>query len=376
MAETLSKVDTLDDIRAFISQEIAPYASAFEREDRLSRDLIIALGAKRYLGAPFPEVYGGLGMDPRQYGQLTEEVGKVCCATRTLLTVHTSLIGETILRWGTEEQKTNFLPLIATGKKIGAFALSEPLTGSDAKHVHTVYRKEGSDYIINGSKKWISLGGIADVFLVIAADQGNVTAFLVDGALEGIQVKPMQGLMAGRATHIAELEFKEVRVSGQDVLGREGAGFTYIVNTALDFGRFSIAWGGLGLAQASLEAMVKYSRRRKQFGGLLCGFQLVQQMIAEALADIHACRALCEKVSDMRKMVKADAIQETVVAKYCASRIANRVSSAAVQLHGANGISSEYPVERLFREAKVLEIIEGTTQVLQQVMAEYALRRY
>jgi alkylation response protein AidB-like acyl-CoA dehydrogenase len=370
------KYESLEEIYRFIKEEIKPFSFTIEEQDFFSKKLIKQLGEKKILGAPFPEEFGGLSMNALEYGQLTEEIGKACCATRTLLTVHTSLIGETVLRWGTETQKRHLLPLIASGDRIGAFALSEPLIGSNARGVQTEYRKEGSNYIINGLKKWISFAGIADFFLVVASCDGRATAFLVDRKSKGVIVKPMKGLLAGRGTHIAEIQLIDVQVNEDQILGREGTGFAYIVNTALDYGRFSVAWGGLGIAQTAVEAMIKYAKSRRQFGAPIGSYQLIQEMIAESVADVRSCRALCESVSTTRNKNGADAIHETIVAKYFSSKVANKVAATAVQLHGANGLSNEFPVERLFREARVLEIIEGTTQILQQLIAEEELKKY
>ena len=204
----------------------------------------------------------------------------------------------------------------------------------------------------------------------------KITAFLVDRECEGITTTPIRGLLASRAAHIAEIEFNNVKVPKENILGKEGNGFTYIVNTALHFGRYSVAWGGLAIAQESLEAMVAYSRNRKQFGEKIYTFQLIQGMIGDAVTKIHAARALCLNAGKLRKEKHNDAVLETTIAKYFTSTIANQISSDAVQMHGGNGCYNKYPVERLFREAKILEIVEGTSQIQQQIIASFGLRRY
>jgi alkylation response protein AidB-like acyl-CoA dehydrogenase len=366
----------VEEARAFVASEIMPYATLFDQQGEIPRALIDKLGACRYLGANFPQVYGGLGLEPVYYGQLTEEIGKACSSVRSLLTVHASLVGESLLRFGNEKQKRALLPPMAAGEMLAAFALSEPEVGSDAKDIRTSYRTVGDDFVIQGEKKWITMAGVADILLVIATNEGTTSAFLVPTDSPGVSITPMRGLMAGRASHVAEISFRDVVVTKENLLGAEGIGFRYIVNTALDHGRYSIAWGGLGIAQAALEAMVTYARSRKQFGKKIHTFQLIQAMIADALTKITAGRALCLRVGELRKKNHADAIPETTMAKYYTSRIANQITSDAVQLHGGNGISDQYPVERLFREAKVLEIIEGTSQVLQTVIADHALGRF
>lgn len=366
----------IEEAKKFADREIRPFATKFDQDNAIPTELISSLAARGYLGANLPAIYGGLELDPVHYGLLTEVIGKASAAVRAILTVHASLVGETLLRFGTEDQKKEFLPLMAKGKKLAAFALTEPDTGTDAKSISTSYKQAGEVYIINGKKKWITLAGIADLFMVIASNNNMITAFLVPAKSEGITITPVNGLMAGRATYMAAIDFHNVEVPKRNMLGKEGSGFTYIVNAALDFGRYSVAWGGLGIAQAALEAMVTYARTRKQFGQGIYTFQLIQGMIGDAVTKLSAGRALCLQAAELRKKGHQDAAIETTIAKYYTSKIANQVAADAVQVHGANGISQEYVVERLFRDAKTLEIIEGTSQVLQVVIAGHGLSRY
>jgi alkylation response protein AidB-like acyl-CoA dehydrogenase len=366
----------INEARHFAEKEIRPFAGEFDKKGVLPRDLIAKMAEKRYLSANFPEKYGGLALDPVYYGFFTEEIGKACCSVRTLITVHSSLVGETLLRWGSDRQKDKWLLPMAEGKKIGAFALSEPEVGSDAKRVQTAYEKSGKNYIISGQKKWISFGGIADFFIVIASNKGRVTAFLVERKWAGIKTHPIKGMLGCRASHIASLDFDEVVLPGENCLGKESSGFSYIVNTALDHGRYSIAWAGVAIAQEALEAMVTYARKRKQFGKRIYNFQLMQGIIGDAVTKTHAARALCIRAGEMRKGGNPDAPFETAMAKYFSSRVAMDVSANAVQVHGANGCCDHYPVERLYREAKILEIIEGTSQIQQEIIARFGLRRY
>ncbi len=376
MSEEARQQQIIADAKQFVAKEVRPFAAEFEANEALPREIIDKMAAKGYLAAVFPEEYGGLALDPIYYGLLTEEIGKGCSSTRGLLTVHTSLVGETLLRWGTEEQKNRWLPLMAKGQKLAAFALTEPDVGTDAKSVQTTYRQEGNTFIIHGKKKWISFGDIADIFLVIASREGKVTAFLAEREFEGVQTSPIKGLLAGRAAHIAEIELNDVAVPEENIVGRLGSGFEYVVSTALDYGRYSIAWAGVGLCQAAVEAMVSYSRKRSQFGQKIYNFQLIKGMIADAITQTHAARTLCLKAGELRKANHEDAIIETTIAKYFSSKVAMKIATDAVQVHGGNGCYNAYPAERLFREAKVLEIIEGTSQVQQEMIARYGLRKY
>lgn len=343
----------------------------------MPKEVIKKLAEKGYLSASFPKEYGGLGLDPVNYGLFQEEIGKVSCAVRALITVSTSLFGETLIRCGDKYQKNKYLLLLASGEKIGAFALTEPEVGTDAKSIKTNYVKEDDMYVINGSKKWITYGDLADFFLVIAkSDEGKTSAFIVERDFDGVSTEAIEGLMAGNGTHIGKIEFKDVKVPKENLVGLEGSGFNYVTSTSLDYGRYSIAWAGVSIAEAALDAMVSYSRKRVQFDKKICNHQYIQGFIANATAKIHAARALCISAGNKRAEKSQDAIIETVMAKYIASKVAMEVATDALQVHGGNGISSDYVVERLFREAKVLEIIEGTTQVLNMVIARYSLTHH
>lgn len=366
----------VEEARKFAHKEIRPRARELDIKGEYPRDLIDRLAEKGFLLPSVSKEYGGLGLDPVNYGLFLEEIGKACCSTRGLITVNNALIGETIFRWGNEEQKREWLPLIAAGKRLGAFALTEPNVGSNARNVETVYINNRDRYAIKGRKKWISFGDIADFFLVITSGSEKTTAFLINRDLPGIRTRHIQGMLASRASHIAEIEFDNVTVPSENVLGRVGAAFPYVVGTALDHGRYSVAWGGVAIAQEALEAMVAYARKRRQFEKKIGEFQLIRGMIADAVTKVHAARALCIKTGEMRKEKKPDAIVETNIAKYFTSKVALDVATDAVQVHGANGCCDSYPVERLFREAKLLEIIEGTSQIQQEIIGTYGLRKY
>lgn len=374
--DNASQQKIVDDAREFADQEIRPFATQFEIDEAVPRALIDKMAQRGYLAATFPKEYGGLGLDPVYYGLLSEEIGKADSSTRGLLTVHTSLVGEALLRWGNTEQKEKWIRSMAKGETIACFALTEPDVGTDAKSIKTAYKQEGNKFIINGSKKWITFGDIADIFLTIATGEKGITAFIIQREMAGVKTTPIKGLLASRAAHIAEIEFTNVEVPEENVVGRVGSGFTYIVNTALDHGRYSIAWAGIALAQEALDAMVTYSRQRSQFGKKLYNHQLIQGMIGDTVTKVHAGRALCLRAGELRKANNNSAVIETTIAKYFTSKIAMEIAIDAVQVHGGNGCYNKYPVERLFREAKILEIIEGTSQVQQEIISSYGLRAY
>jgi alkylation response protein AidB-like acyl-CoA dehydrogenase len=366
----------IDQAKVFAEKEIRPYAGEWDDKEALPKSLVKRLAEKKFLTASIPTKYGGLGLDPLHYGRFVEQIGKACSSTRTLITVHGSLVGETILRWGTQEQKDRWLGEMSSGNKIGAFALSEPDVGSDAQNIQTAYNKKGRCFILDGRKKWISFGQIADFFLTIATGEQGTTAFLVERDFDGVRIKPIKGLLAARASHVAEVSLTSVAVPEENMVGRLGTGFSYIAGTALDHGRYCVAWGGLAIAQEALEAMVRYARERSQFDRKIYSFQLIRGMIGDAVAKTHAARALCEKAGEMRKSDNPEAITQTAIAKYFASTVAMDVAADAVQIHGAAGCTNLFPVERLYREAKILEIIEGTSQIQQELIANFGLRHY
>ncbi|MGV7224497.1 MAG: acyl-CoA dehydrogenase family protein [Nitrospinales bacterium] len=376
MVKILSHEGIIKDARIFANEVLRPKASVIDQKESLPKSIIKEMTNRRFLLANLPEEYGGLGLNPVHYGYLTEEIGKACCSTRGLMTVQGSLIGEVLYKWGTKEQKSKWLLPISRGEMLGAFALSEPEIGTDAKGIRTNYKRDGDDYVINGRKKWISFGEIADYFIVIASDHKEITAFIIERNLLGVSIYPIKGMLANRAAHIAEIEFKDVRIPKRNVIGKPGAGFSFIVSSALDHGRYSIAWAGVAVAAESLDHMATYAKKRKQFGRKIGEYQLVQRIISNAVANTHAARALCINAGDLRSRNASNAVSETTIAKYFTSRIAMKIASDAVQVYGGAGCSNQHPVERLFREAKLLEIVEGTSQIQQQIIARYGLRSY
>ncbi|MDP4181571.1 MAG: acyl-CoA dehydrogenase family protein [Bacillota bacterium] len=368
--------EVIEEARQFTEKEIRPFAGDFEQNEQVPRELINKMAKRKYLAAPFPEEYGGLGLDPLYYGYLTEEIGKGCASTRALMTVHTSLVGETLLKWGTKEQKERYLRPMASGEKIAAFALSEPEVGTDAGSVKTSYIKEGNKYILNGKKKWITFGNLADIFIIIASEGKNISAFIAERDFGGITTKPIKGMMAGRAAYIAEIEINNLEIPEENLLGKIGGGFTFICNTALDYGRYSVAWAATAVAGAAVEEMVTYARHRTQFDQKIYKFQTIREIIANATTKYLTSKALCINAGNLRIQGSDEKVFQTTLAKYYSSKIAMEVTTDAIQVFGGNGCTSEYPVERLFREAKIFEIIEGTSQIQQEIISRYALSNF
>lgn len=361
--------------RAFVNEEICPSAGEWDRKEFTPPELIKKIAEHGFLGAILPQEYGGKGMDMITYGILNEELGRGCSSVRSLLTVH-NMVAYALCKWGNKSQKEYWLPKFASGEIIAAFALSEPNVGSDAKSVETTATLVGDAYILNGQKKWITYGQIADVFLVFGKCEGKPTAFLVEKNSPGLSVKAMSGILGVRASMSAELLFNNCQVPLENLVGKLGFGFSYIASSALDYGRYSVASGCVGIAQACLEACIKYTNERKQFGVYLKEHQLIRQMITQMITKVKAARLLCYQAGYLKDINDPNSIMETAIAKYFASTVATKIANDAVQIHGGNGCSSEYPVERYLRDSKIMEIIEGSTQIQEITIAESGYQDY
>jgi glutaryl-CoA dehydrogenase (non-decarboxylating) len=361
----------LAEFKAFTDEEIVPHAGQFDREERVPPALIQKLAQKKYLGAILPQDVGGLGADMITFGLLNEEIGRGCSSVRSLLTVH-SMVAHAILRWGSQRQKETWLPELAAGKVIGAFALTEPGVGSDAQSVETTATERGDGYVLNGQKKWITYGQIADLLLVFARCEGKPVAFLVERDRPGLTTEPIRGLLGARASMLALVRLDACHVPRENRVGGVGFGFAAVASSCLDVGRYSVAWGCVGIGQACLEASLRYASQRKQFGVYLQDHQLIRQMLTKMIVNVKAARLLCRHAGHLKDVGDPDATLETLAAKYFASTMATQVASDAVQIHGANGCSSEYPVQRYLRDAKIMEIIEGSTQIQEIVIAKNA----
>jgi glutaryl-CoA dehydrogenase (non-decarboxylating) len=356
--------------REFVAAWVAPHAGAWDREGRMPPAVIGELRRRGYLGSHLAPQLGGGGVDPVTYGLLTEEIGRGCSSLRSLLTVH-DMVSETVRRWGSPYLKREVLPRLARAEVLAALALSEPNVGSDAAGVETEAVRDGSEFVIQGRKKWITFGMVADLFLVFARCAGQVAAFLVPADAAGLTRQPITTVVGTRAAQLAELRLDGCRVSADHLVGRIGFGFSHVASTALDHGRYSVAWGAVGIVQACLDACLDYTATRQQFGKPLAKHQLVQRKLTRMIADARAARLLCMQAGYQRSIGAPGAATETLIAKYFASRAATRAANDAVQLHGANGLSQDYPVERYLRDARVTEIIEGSTQIQEVAIASY-----
>jgi hypothetical protein len=351
--------------RDWVDEVVVPRAQENDRLERFPQEALDGLRQTGWIGLTVPDEYGGGGADPLSYALLIEELGRGDANVRSIVSVHLGLVAGSVARWGTDEQKAEWLPRMATGEALGCFCLTEPDHGSDPASLTSTARRDGGDYVIDGRKMFITNGGIASVALVMARTGGpgakGVSAFLVDTSLPGWSTRPVHGKLGIRACDTAEVTLDGVRVPASAMLGPEGSGIK-VALSALDDGRFSLAASCTGLAQACLDAMTSYAGQRRQFGRPIASFQLVQELIADTAVEVSAARLLTWQVADKKQRGEKHTL-ESSMAKYFASEAAVRAANAAVQVHGGYGYVDEFVVGKLLRDARVTTLYEGTSQI-------------
>ncbi|GAA3545419.1 acyl-CoA dehydrogenase [Aeromicrobium flavum] len=351
--------------REFLDKEVVPYRAEWDRVESVDTAIIPKLGEIGFLGLTIPEEYGGIGGDYITYVLAMEELGRADSAIRGIVSVSTGLFGKSVLQFGTEEQKQRWLPGISSGTSLGCFGLTEPDNGSDAGNLKTRAVREGDDWVINGSKIFITNGTWADVALVFARTGGpgakGVSAFLVPTDTPGFEATEVKGKLGLRGQATAALSFSDLRVPSDALLGEEGQGFR-IAMTALDKGRVGIAASCVGIVQGCLEASVEYSTQREQFGRPIASYQLVQDMIAEMSVDADAARLLTWRAADLIEKGERFSV-EASKAKLFASEAAVKAANLAIQVFGGYGYVDEYPVQKYMRDARVMTLYEGTSQI-------------
>jgi butyryl-CoA dehydrogenase len=352
--------------RDFADREIIPRARDNDRNERFDTELVKKLGEIGFLGAIISEEYGGRGIDYLTYGLIVEEVGRGDSSARTVVSVQTSLVCTAIEKFGTEEQKKEWLPRLCSGEALGCFGLTEPNTGSDAANLSTRATRVNGGWQISGQKQWISLGNFAEVALVFAQTDPEkkhrgIACFLVPTDSEGFTTQEIHGKLGLRASDTAELSLDGVKAGDEALLGEVGEGFK-IAMTSLDSGRYSVAAGCVGICQGCVNASVAYAKEREQFGRPIAAFQLVQEMIADMVVDTDAARGLVWR-SGWLKDTGQPNTTETSIAKLHATEAAVRAANTAIQVHGGSGYVDDYPVERYLRDARATTLYEGTSQI-------------
>lgn len=358
--------------RDFAQNEVKPLAQEVDETEEFPRGTVEKMQKLGFMGIPIPKEYGGQGCDTLTYAMCVEELSKVCGTTGVIVSAHTSLCAEPIKKFGNEEQKQKYLVPLAKGEKIGAFGLTEPGAGTDASGQQTKAIPDGDDYILNGSKIFITNGKEADIYVVFAMTDKSkgtkgITAFIVEKGTPGFTFGTKEKKMGIRGSSTYELIFTDCRIPKENMLGQEGKGFG-IAMTTLDGGRIGIASQALGLAAGALEATIAYVKERKQFGRSIAKFQNTQFQIADMATQVEAARLLVYKAA-IAKDTQKRCSMEAAMAKLYAAEVAMSVTTKAVQLHGGYGYTREYDVERMMRDAKITEIYEGTSEVQRMVIS-------
>ena len=362
--------------RDFARKEIAPIAAEFDESGEFPYKTIVKMGEMGFMGIEIPEQYGGAGMDTLAYVLALEEICKVDAAHGTIMSVNNSLYGYTIEKYGTEPQKQKFLIPVASGKSVGAYALTEPMSGSDAGTMRTRAVLVGDEYVINGRKSWVSSGPVAEYILVFAMTDPEkkhrgISAFIVEGNRPGFVRGKKEPKLGIRASATSELLFEDCRLPVDNLLGKEGDGFK-IAMAALDAGRIGIAAQALGISEAAYEASLAYSKEREAFGQKIGEFQGISFKLADMKTRLEASRLLVYNAAMAKQRGRASGERFTLeasIAKLFASQTAVFCADEAVQIHGAMGYTKELPIERYYRDAKITEIYEGTSEILRLVIA-------
>lgn len=363
--------------REFASEKLAPKAQEFDEKEEIPKEIFKELAELGYLGMLMPEEYGGSGLDFISYILVMEEFSKACAALEISLSVHNSLVSGAILKYGTEEQKKKYLPKLTRGEIIGAYSLTEPEAGTDAGSLKTTAVLKGDHYLLNGTKTFVTNAGIADLFVLFVltnpeAKSKGISCLLVEKGLKSFNIGAKEKKMGIRGSDTRELSFEDCLVPKENLLGEENKGFS-IALSLLDSGRIGVGAQSVGIAQSALDEALKYSKERVQFGQPICNFQAIQFKLATMATQIEAARLLVYRAAWMRQN-NIRCTREASIAKLFASEIANYVVNEAVQIHGGYGYMKEYAVERYFRDARVTEIYEGTSEAQRIVISRDLLK--
>jgi len=359
-------------VRRFCERELQPIAKEIDQEARFPWEVVEKMGRLGYFGIQVPKELGGADLDSLSYAIIIEEISRVCASLGLCVTVHNSVAVYPILAFGSEEQKTKWVPPLARGEKIGAFCLTEPNAGSDATGIESTAVKDGENYVVNANKVFVTNGGVADICLIFvqtnpSADRKEMSVVVAERGTPGFVVGDLEDLCGMRANPVSSIRLYDCRVSVKNLLGEEGQGLR-IGLTALDTGRMGIAAQSAGIGQAALEEALRYARQRRQFGVPIERHQAIQSMIADMATLVDAAKLMTYRAAAFRDKGKPFS-QESAMAKLFASEASSKITDMAVQIHGGYGYSKSYPVERYYRDARVTRIYEGTSEVHRMVIA-------
>jgi len=362
--------------REFAEKTLEPLATQIDREEKIPSEIISKLGELGFWGIIVPEEYGGAGLDTLSLGLVLEQISHACASTSVTLSVHNSLVCNAIIKYGTSEQKKKYLPRLAKGEIIGAFALTEPEAGSDAASLQAHAKFSDGNYILNGIKSFVSSGPFAGLIIVFARTHPDtslkgkgISAFLVEPDLPGVKRGPKESKMGMRGAPLCEIIFEDMVLTKDNMLGKENEGFA-IAMDALNCGRIGIAIQSVGIAQASLDYAIKYAKERKQFGKPISEFQMIQWKLVDLVTEIEAAKLLTYQAAILRDK-GMPYTKEASMAKLFASTVANKAAKESLQIHGGVGYTKEFAIERFFRDAKATEIYEGTSEVQHLVISHF-----
>ena len=359
-------------VRDFTDAEIRPIAAKIDLDCEIPQELINKLGEVGLLGTPFPEIYGGGGFGEIGFCLAQEEVTKACGSTAAFIGAHISIGTNAIFNGGSEELKQKYMPLLCSGKKIAAFALTEAGAGSDAFNLQTTAKKVGDKWIINGEKVWITNAGIADIFSVFARTEKGITGFVVEKDFKGISIGPNEKKLGIRGSVTNSINFDNVEVPDENMIGLEGRGFLIAMKT-LDTGRLGIGAASVGAAKEMLKLAVEYANQRKQFGQEIAKFQAIQFMIADMTTKIYAMESMLYRCASKYDEGKEITQEAAMVKLFCSEKV-SEVADMALQIYGGMGFSSEIPIERFYRDARILRIFEGTSEIQKLVISRKSIK--
>jgi butyryl-CoA dehydrogenase len=365
-------------VREFATKELEPIAAEIDESREFPRASLKKMAELGLMGVVIPEQYGGAGMDFTSLAIIVEEISRVCASTGVITAVNNSLAAYPIYHFGTEEQRKKYLPDLCSGKKIGAIGITEANAGSDPASMETTAVLEGDHYKMNGAKLWITNGEAAETFIIFAYTDPSqrhkgMSAFILEKDFPGFSVGKHENLMGIRATGNCELIFDDCMVPKENLLGEEGQGFKVVMHT-LDVSRIDIGAQGVGISQGAIDAAAKYAKERVQFGKPIAEFEMIQDMLADMATKTDAARLMVYRAATMKDAGVERFTREAAMAKYYAAEVVVDVTRKAVQIHGGYGYSKDYPVERMYRDAKIIEIYEGTSQVQKLVIARNVLK--
>ena len=368
---TKEQLDRYNSVKAFVAEHISGHADDWDREEQLPDSLLNHLGQCGYLGAIVSPEYAGAGWDTLSFGLLSEALGRGSSSAAVVVTVQ-AMVSSALLKWGTQEQKAKWLPPLAKGTLISSFALTEPGTGSATDSIATAFTRvpDSDQLLLNGTKRWISCAQMAGLFLVFGKLEGQSLACLVPREAEGLSIAPITDMMGFRAAGLAELHFENIRVPAANLVGKPGFGLSHVATSGLQYGRISTSCSALGLLRGCFEESTAYAATRKVHEQRIGELGMIRSLIACMGTDLEAARLLCYQACHAVDERSPDAMEKTLMAKYFASRAAVKAASDAVQIRGASGCHASSSVARYYRDSKIMEIIEGTSQIHEQLLGK------